>query len=167
MLTVHCQQMSYNYVNTKERIRVVQTVASNSSKLNCWNIQSLHTYIIGHYNPLVRIILTPRMLCVLILYISGGTCSLKSSTPNDRFFEKLFMAVLIYSQSFCRKYTERKQPKKYFLSYFVLMPGLGFTLNKPTHYLLDYGNSTSRQYTLVIRLLAIVNKFSHSVMMIL
>ena len=41
----------------------------------------------------VRIIdlLTPLMLCVLILYISGGTYSLKS-TPNDRFFEKLFTA---------------------------------------------------------------------------
>ena len=39
------------------------------------------------------------MLCVLILYISGATYSLKS-TPNDRFFEKLFMATFImYSQS--------------------------------------------------------------------
>ena len=33
------------------------------------------------------------MLCVLILYISGGTYSLKS-TPKDRFFEVLFMAML-------------------------------------------------------------------------
>ena len=32
------------------------------------------------------------MLFVLILYISVGTYSLKSS-PNDRFFEKLFMAI--------------------------------------------------------------------------
>ena len=38
------------------------------------------------------------MLCMLILYISGGTSCLKS-TPNDRLFEKLFVAVLIYSQS--------------------------------------------------------------------
>ena len=35
------------------------------------------------------------MLCVLILYISGGTYSLKS-TPNDRFFEKLFHGNFIY-----------------------------------------------------------------------
>ena len=36
---------------------------------------------------------------MLILYINGGTYSLKS-TPNDRFFffEKLFMAVLIASK---------------------------------------------------------------------
>ena len=56
------------------------------------------------------------MVCVLILYISGGTYSLKS-TPNDR-FEKLFIAIFIYSQSFCPKSAERKSPKKYF-SYFV------------------------------------------------
>ena len=33
------------------------------------------------------------MLCVLILYVSSGTYSLKS-TLNDRFCEKLFMAIL-------------------------------------------------------------------------
>ena len=66
------------------------------------------------------------MLCVLILYISGGTHSLKS-TPNDRFFEKLFMAIFIYSLSFFQKSSERKSPKKYF-SYFVLMFGLAIRL---------------------------------------
>ena len=47
-----------------------------------------HTYIIVHYNPLVRImakLLTPLMMYVLILYVSGGTYSL-TSTSNDRFF---------------------------------------------------------------------------------
>ena len=39
------------------------------------------------------------MLGVVILYVSGGTYSLKS-TPNDRFFEKLFMAILVYFQEF-------------------------------------------------------------------
>ena len=85
------------------------------------------------------------MLCVLILYMSGGTYSLKS-TPNDRFLfiEKLFMAIFIYFQSFCQKSTERKSPKKYFL-YFVFdaWPGArtqAFASNKPTHYLLDYGD---------------------------
>ena len=55
-------------------------------------------------------------VAVVEKYISGETYSLKS-TPHDRFFEKLFMAVLIYSQSFCQKSAERKSPKKYF-SYF-------------------------------------------------
>ena len=35
-------------------------------------------------------------------HISAGTYSLKS-TSNDRFFEKLFMAIFIYSQRFCVK----------------------------------------------------------------
>ena len=39
------------------------------------------------------------MLCMLILYISGGTYNLKS-TSNDRFLEELLIAILFYSQSF-------------------------------------------------------------------
>ena len=37
----------------------------------------------------------------------AGLTVLKS-TPNDRYFEKHFMAVFIYSQSFCQKSAERK-----------------------------------------------------------
>ena len=59
-----------------------------------------YTYIIGHYNPSVRIIdlvsHTTYVVCANFLYISGGTYSLKS-TPNDRFFEKLFMAVFEFT----------------------------------------------------------------------
>ena len=54
------------------------------------------------------------MLCVLILHVSGGTYSLKS-TPNDSFLRNFFMAILFHSQSFCQKSAERKSPKKYFL----------------------------------------------------
>ena len=86
-----------------------------------------HTYIIGHYNPSVRIIdlvtHTTYVVCVLILYTSDGIYSL-NSTPNGRFFEKPFMAIFIYSQNFCQKFAERKSPKKYF-SHFVLMSGIG------------------------------------------
>ena len=65
---------------------------------------------------------TTYIVCVLILYKSGRTYSLKS-TPSDRLFEKLFKAILFTLQSFCRKSAERKSPKKYFW-YFVLMSGL-------------------------------------------
>ena len=41
------------------------------------------------------------MLCVLILYISGGTYRLKS-TPNDRLFEKIFMTILFTLRVFVR-----------------------------------------------------------------
>ena len=55
-------------------------------------------YIISHCNPSVRIIVlvshTNYVVYVLILYISGETYSLKS-TPNDRFFEKHFLQILL------------------------------------------------------------------------
>ena len=53
---------------------------------------------------------------MLIVYISGGIYSLKS-TPNDGFFEKIFMAILFDAQSLCQKSAE-------YFSYFVLMSGL-------------------------------------------
>ena len=58
-----------------------------ASSLNTPHVTGIHTYIIGYYNPSSRIIdlvLTPLILCELILYISGGTYSLKQ-TRNDRF----------------------------------------------------------------------------------
>ena len=102
-----------------------------------------NTYIIGHYNPSSQDYwpsFLHHICCVLFLYISGGTYSLES-TLNDRYFEKLFMAIFIYSQRiFARNLlrgnrrrntfrisfwnTLRKSPKKYF-SYFVVMFGLG------------------------------------------
>ena len=85
----------------------------------------------------VRIIglvsLTTYVVCVNFIH-SGGIHNLKS-TPNDRFFEKLFIAILIYFQSFCQKSAERKSPKKYFL-YFHLMSGLG--LEPWLYHPLDY-----------------------------
>ena len=78
--------------------------------------KNIHTYTICHYNPSVRIVdlvsHTTYVGCVLILYISEGTYSLKS-TPNDnRFLEKLFMAILFILRVFCQKSAERKLPKK-------------------------------------------------------
>ena len=54
----------------------------------------IHTYVIDHYNLSVRItawFLTTLMLCTLILYVSGATYSL-TSTSNDRFLKYFFMA---------------------------------------------------------------------------
>ena len=47
-----------------------------------------------------------EILCVLILYVSGGTYSL-TSTPYDIFLSNFFMA------GFSQKSVERKSPKKY------------------------------------------------------
>ena len=90
----------------------------NFSKKKC-----LATLITTFQSGLLTKFLTPVMLFVLILYISGGINSLKS-TPNNRFLEKLFHDSFIYSLSFCQKSDERESPKKYIL-YFILMSGLG------------------------------------------
>ena len=80
----------------------------------------IHTYIIGQCNSSVRItvwLLTPLMLCALILYVSDGTYSL-TSTTNDRFLTNFFMAGLFTFRIFA-------------------WPGIrtrGFTSNKPRHY---------------------------------
>ena len=59
------------------------------------------------------------MLCALILDVSGGT--------KWQIFNKLLMAIFIYSPNFCQKSAVRELSKKYFFfSYFVLMPDLGY-----------------------------------------
>ena len=63
-----------------------------------------HTYIIGHYNPSVRIIdlVSHTSFSHQFLTLVSHTYSLKS-TPNDRFFsEKLFMAILFTLRVFAR-----------------------------------------------------------------
>ena len=55
------------------------------------------------------------------------------------------MAVVFYSQSYGQKSADRKSPKKYFgfhISLWCLTQDTnqGFTSNKPTHNLLDYGD---------------------------
>ena len=76
------------------------------------------------------------------LYISGGTYSLKP-TPNDRFFEKLFMAIFIYSQSFFPRNLLRgnRLRNTFCILFCCLARGSNsvFKSNKPTHYLLDHG----------------------------
>ena len=81
------------------------------------------------------------MLYVLILYISGGTYSLKS-TPNDR-FEKLFMAILFTLRVFARNLLRENRQRNTFRILFwcpAWDSNPGFSSNKPTHYLLDHGD---------------------------
>ena len=82
------------------------------------------------------------MLCVLILYISGGTFSLKS-IPNHRFFEKLFMAILFTLRVLARNLLRGNRRRNTFriLSWCLAWhSNPGFSSNKPTHYLLDHGD---------------------------
>ena len=64
----------------------------------------IHIYIIDYYSPPVRItawLLTPLILCALILYVNGETYCL-TSTPNDRFLRNFFMAGLFTLRVFAR-----------------------------------------------------------------
>ena len=80
------------------------------------------------------------MFCTLILYVSGGTYSLKS-TPNDWFFEKLFMAILFQHSEFLPEICWEEIAEENILFWCLAWgPKPGFTSTKPTHYLLDYGN---------------------------
>ena len=84
---------------------------------------------------------------VCVLYISGGTYSLKS-TPNDRFFEKLFMAVLIILRVFARNLLRGNRRRNTFRILFWCLdwgsnPGL--PSNKTTLYILDHGDFSSVQ----------------------
>ena len=76
------------------------------------------------------------MLCVLILYISGGTNRLKS-TPNDRFVKKLFIAILFTLTDFVRKLMRRNCRRYTFCILFWCLAWFSnpfFTSNKPTNF---------------------------------
>ena len=88
---------------------VRHTKQTNGKGIVCYNNPtSNEAYIIGHYNPSVRI---TAQLYALISYVNGGTYCL-ISTPNDRFFEKLFHGRFTHSLTFCQKSAERKGSKK-------------------------------------------------------
>ena len=92
------------------------------------------------------------MLCVLILYISGGTYSLKSA-PNERFFEEHFLIVVLCSQN---KFAERRMSWK--KCFFIYPNRMNFTSNKPTHYLLDCGELTQLNSGYMVNISEDVNR---------
>ena len=96
---------------------------------------------------------------MLILYITGGTYSI-NSTPNYRFIEKLFMAILFLRSGFfvrnqifwetfngtywlsrvsARNLLRGNRRRNNFRILFWCL-AWGFSSNKPTHYLLDHGD---------------------------
>ena len=81
----------------------------------------VHTYIIGHYNHSVRIMNlvsnTTYAVCV-----NFETYSLKS-TPNDRFFEKLFMAILFTVRVFATNLLRGNPEEQVFVFCFDVWPG--------------------------------------------
>ena len=110
---------------------------SNEKTNYCWSL--IHTLAITILkSELLNYFLTPLMLCAIVLYISGGTYSLKPTT-KDRCFEKRFMAILFTPRVFARN----RQRNTFYILYWCLAwgPNPSFTSYKPTCYLLDYGDS--------------------------
>ena len=85
----------------------------------------MYAYIIGHYNPSVRIIdlvsHTTYVVCVNFIH-KWQDLQFKLNSERQIFWET-FHGNFIYSQSFCQKSAERKSPMEYF-SYFVLISAL-------------------------------------------
>ena len=98
---------------------------------------AIHTYIVDHYNPSERIIdlvSHTTYVCVLIFYISGAVYCLKS-TPNNRFFVKLFMAILFTLIVFAKNLLRRNRRRNIFRILFLCSAwgsNPGFTSNEPT-----------------------------------
>ena len=76
-------------------------------------------------------LLTSLMLCVLILYISGGTYSLKVDSERQ-IFEKLFMAILFTLRVFARKLLRGNRQRNIF-HIFVLLKIFDFGFESMHH----------------------------------
>ena len=85
------------------------------------------TYVIGHYNPSVRIInlvshTTYVVGCVNFIH-KWQDLQFKVDSERQIFWET-FNGNFIYSLSFCQKSAERESPKKYFFVFcFDVWPG--------------------------------------------
>ena len=85
-----------------------------------------HTYIIGHYNPSVRIIglVSHTTQVVRVNFIHKQRDLYFKVESEQQISIETFNDNFIYSQSSCQESAERKPPKKYFL-YLVSISGLG------------------------------------------
>ena len=109
---------------------------------------NVHTYIIGHYNTLVRIrtqLFTQRILCVLILD------EWRNLQFNFDFESPIFLRNFSWQfYSFLEVLQERNIQIQFRSRCLVQVLNRGLMSNKPTHYLLHYGdfNLTKKKCTL-------------------
>ena len=107
---------------------------------------STFTYIIGHYNPSVKIIdlvsHTTYVVCVNFIH-KWRDLQFKVDSERQIYWE-LFMAILFTLRVFARNLLRGNRRRNTFrISFFDDWPGIrtqAFASNKPTRYLLDYGD---------------------------
>ena len=111
-----------------------------------------HTYIIGHYNPSVRItaqLLTPLMLCALILYVSGG-----------RFQRNFYMAGLFNLRVFARNLLTGSRRRNIFhISFLVTDLGYFGLLRLISRHITYWKTATTTTHLCVLKSSAYV--YSH------
>ena len=84
-------------------------------------LHTIDTYIIGHYNPSVRIIeLAFRTTCGVCVHFIYKWRDLQFKVDSERQIHDNF----IYSQNFCQKSAERKSHEEIHFFNFILMFGL-------------------------------------------
>ena len=110
-------------------------------------IHYVHTYIIGHYNPLVRIIAlvshTTYVVCFNFLH-KWRDPQFKVDSERQIFLRHISWQILFTHKAFARNLLRgNRQRNLLFVFCFDVWPGSnpGFSSNKPTHFLLDYGDS--------------------------
>ena len=95
-------------------------------------MKNIHTYIISHYNPSVRIIdLVSHTTYVVCVNFIHKWRDLQFKVDSERqILEKLIMTILFTFRVFARNLLRGKRRRT-----------LAFSSNKPTQYLLDHGET--------------------------
>ena len=108
-------------------------------------IDYIHTYIIGHYNPSVRIIdlvsHTTYVVCVNFVH-KWRHLQFKVDFERQIFLRNFSWQFYLLSEFFARNLLRGNRWRNTFcILFWCLACGSnpGFTCNKPTHHLLDYG----------------------------
>ena len=111
------------------------------------NNNYIHNWSLIH--PSVRIMTSLLTLLVCVNFIHEWRHLQFKIDSERQIFEKLVMAILFTLRVFARNLLRRSRRRNIFIfSYWCLTWGLnsGFTSNKPTHYLLNYGNINNNTY---------------------
>ena len=118
----------YDYRFTVNILRLSFAEEISQPMLSVKNSTYIHTYIIGHYNPLVSIItqfLTLLILCAFIFIHKWWHLQFKADSVRE-IFEKLFIVLLII-HIFSRNLLRGSRSRNIFSYFFQLeVPDPGF-----------------------------------------
>ena len=122
----------------------------------------MHTYVIGHYNPLVRIIdLVSHTTYVVCVNFRQKWRDLQFKVDSERqlFWETFAWQFLVTFRVFARNLLRGNRRRNTFRISFRCLAwdsNPGFSSNKPIHYLLEHGDNITKRISLIFRLSFIV-----------